>query len=454
LGTSNGISDPDSPISELSAKIDSLKRFPIKTSIIFAIGLSSFFAYYDITNYSYISPVLKTQWNVTDSDIAGGATMTIFGYVIGAIVITAVSDSKGRKTAFILSVIVLGVGSFLTSTAQNMTEMQIFRLLTGIGIGSEIVMASVYMGEISPRLKRGKYTSLIIVIGWAGLTASGPVSLVLIQQNELLGVDGWRIVMGLSGLPALVSLLFRVRMPESPRWLVSKGKIKEVNSVLSSLGLSPLKAREFHPSREGRGITKLFLDRKITLRIAFLTGVWFLTLVPIYASLLLVVEYVNQGFSLSESISINILSSVGFIAGGILSIQLAEKFERKYQIAVSGVIMGFGFILRGFLINDYIGLVIAGFITFAANAWLVSSLLTYTAENFPTKIRSSASGVTEGISRIIGAIGPFVFVFLQPFGFLNVMMGIALFSFVAAGIVLLGINTRGKPLEKLSNEQP
>ena len=90
-----------------------MQKIPLKNSVIIAISLASFFGHYDITNYSYISPILKTTWSIGDAEIAYGASMTIFGYVIGAICITVFSDSYGRKPALMLSILLLGAGSAL-----------------------------------------------------------------------------------------------------------------------------------------------------------------------------------------------------------------------------------------------------------------------------------------------------------------------------------------------------
>ena len=176
----------DDRAGELAARIDALQKIPLKTSVMIAISLASFFAYYDITNYSYISPILKNTWNIGDSEIAYGASMTIFGYVIGAICITVFADSYGRKPALILSILILGAGSTLSASSQDMTQMAVFRLLTGIGIGAEIAIVATYIGEMSPKSKRGKYTSMVILIGWAGLTSSGPISFLLIQQGHFM----------------------------------------------------------------------------------------------------------------------------------------------------------------------------------------------------------------------------------------------------------------------------
>jgi putative MFS transporter len=433
---------------DLGTKIDSLKRIPLSVGVLVAMSLSSFFTYYDITNYAYIAPVLKTTWSVGDDQIAVGASMVVLGYVIGAFSLTVLADSYGRRSAFMISVLILGVGSFLSASSQDMTQMSIFRLLTGIGIGSEIAISSTYISELSPKSKRGRYISIIVMLGWMGLAASGPISLALIQMN-LAGIEGWRLVMAIPGIAAFISLFLRLRMPESPRWLLSKGRIAEANSVLVSMNIMPVEKYELQPTKS---IIQFFKNRTVVSRAVLLAAVWFFVFVPVYASLLLVVEYVNQGYSLTESISINIISGIGFVAGAILSIPIAERIERKYQISIAGSIMGAAFILRGMLINDFAGLVIAGFIAFAANAWLATSLYAYTSESFPTKMRSSGSGIVEGSGRAFSAIGPIIFVLLQPYGFMNLMIGMSLFSFATAAAVLCGPRTRGQSLESLNKE--
>jgi putative MFS transporter len=447
----------DGPFYELGSKIDRLDRIPLRLSVIVAISLASFFTYYDVSNYAYASPVLKNVWGVSDAEIATGASLTILGYVIGALCITLLADYRGRRTAFIMSILLLGIGSIMSALSQNMSQLMIFRLLTGVGIGSELAIASVYIGEISPKSKRGRYTSLLTVLGWLGLTASGPISLFLLQ-DRLVGAEvGWRVVFGIAGAVAFISLPFRMRMPESPRWLLSKGRLEETNKVLQSLGVSKLEATGWHPDayhQESASRLHSLRSRVAVRRIVLLGAVWLLALIPVYSSLLLVVEYVNQGYTISQSISINLLSGVGFVAGGTAAILLADKMERKHQIALASLGLSIGFIMRGFLVNDFGGLVFAGFIAFFSNAWVVTALLVYTAENFDTRIRSSAAGIVEGSSRGLAALAPLIFIALQPHGFMNVMLGIALFSLVGACLVMLfGIRTRGQPLEGLSREQ-
>jgi MFS family permease len=94
--------------------------------VILAISLASFFTYYDISNYAYISPSIKEAWNLEDSDIVLGASVTVLGYVIGSIGITAYADRYGRKPALIISILVLAIGSIFSSLSQNVTQMVLF----------------------------------------------------------------------------------------------------------------------------------------------------------------------------------------------------------------------------------------------------------------------------------------------------------------------------------------
>jgi putative MFS transporter len=452
-----------------------------------AISLASFFAYYDISNYAYISPSIKEQWNLLDSDIALGASMTVLGYVIGSFGITAYADRYGRKPAIIISITTLAAGSMLAAVSQNMTQLIAFRLLTGIGIGSEIAVVGSYIAEMSPRTKRGRYTSLILVLGWTGITLSGPIALSLIQEGQSgkMVIEPWRVILGLAAVPALIGLVLRLKMQESLRWLLSRGRLKETNQSLIALGMQriggstdahstpnaiywqeqqPQQGKQYQSDLSLKDTKQTAVPKNVastslllTLRyytksrILILATVWFLVLIPIYSSLLLVTEYVRQGYDVVDSVFINVIASTGFVAGGLWAITCADKFERKYQIVIASVIMASAFILRGALIQDYFGLVASSTLAFGANAWLMTSLIAYTGENFPTLIRSTGTGIVEGVGRLIATSGPFIFVLLQPFGFFNMMIGLALFPIAASIIMLIvGKNTLNVSLETLN----
>jgi len=180
-------------------------------------------------------------------------------------------------------------------------------------------------------------------------------------------------------------------------------------------------------------------------------GVWFSILVPTSASTLLVVKYVNQGYTTTQSFAATTIASVAYGAGVCISIMIVDKFESKYQFVIASLIRGIAFILHRLLIHDYVALAAAGFIGFAANSCLTACLFDYTAENFPTRLRSMASGTVEGAGSSLSTLGPIILVLRHPFGFLKMMIGLASFLFVAAAvIILLGKRSVGVSLEQLN----
>jgi putative MFS transporter len=180
-------------------------------------------------------------------------------------------------------------------------------------------------------------------------------------------------------------------------------------------------------------------------------GIWSMSLVPIFASLLLVVLYVNQGYSISQAVAITTIGTFGLLVGASLSVLLADKVERKYQVSVAAVVMGLSFILRGLLIHDYNALIYSSFLGFAANFWLFTSLSVYASESFPTQIRATISGFIQGAANAIAITGPIIIVALQHLGFVASMIYMSLFFFVAVILtVLFGRPTVGRSLEELN----
>jgi MFS transporter, putative metabolite:H+ symporter len=450
--------DKDDIASIIGSRIDKLGRIPVKRSIIIAISLAGFFALYDVSNFQYISPVLKSDWHLTDAQIAYAISTRILGQVIGAFCMAIYADWKGRKPALIITLMILAIGSILVAISTDIFQVSMFRLLTGIGIGAEVVIAAAYIGEMSPRSMRGRYTSVIFLIGAIGFASSGPASFMLLQQANIMGIDSWRIVMAIPTVVALLLLRLRYSMLESPRWLLSKGRIKKTNMVLVKLGLAPIHQDQeiiedsttIAPKKTNI-LLHSFNNRRVLSRASLFASLWFLILVSGGAGNLLVVEYVNQGYTTTQSVAITTVGGVGYVMGACLSIMIADKFERKHQFVIASLIMGIAFILRGLLIHDYVGLAAASFIGFAANSWVIACLFTYTAENFPTRIRSIASGAVEGIGSGLSSVGPIIFVLLNPFGFLNMMIGLASFLFAAAAaVILLGNRSVGISLEQLN----
>ncbi|MPZ06841.1 MAG: MFS transporter [Nitrososphaeraceae archaeon] len=266
---------------ELGRSLDSLTRIPIKTTVFIALSFAIFLSYYDIASFPYVSPIIKKNWDVSDTQIAFGVSMNIVGFLIGPICITLFADSYGRKNAIMVTVLILGIGSILEGVSQNMSQLGIFKLLAGAGGGAAITIVSVYIGEMSPKSKRGRYTSIPILLGVIGLVFSGAIAILLMEQDYVFGItiiNGWRVILIIPGIAVFLALLFGWLLPESPRWLLSKGKLEKTNATLESMGIARIESsvEEDNNRIKNGGMLRLFSiyfvrSKHLLLRLILLT---------------------------------------------------------------------------------------------------------------------------------------------------------------------------------------
>ncbi|RPI98158.1 MAG: MFS transporter [Candidatus Aminicenantes bacterium] len=183
----------------------------------------------------------------TPSQIGWAMSSALAGCLIGALVSGALSDRFGRKRLLILAGLFFTISAVWTALAADFTVFVVFRLIGGIGIGLASNLSPMYIAEISPAEIRGRFVSvnqLTIVIGilaaqvvnWliarpvpAGATAAE----ILASWN---GQTGWRWMFGAEAVPAFLFFVLMFLVPESPRWLVKKGRPEEAGRVLAKVG--------------------------------------------------------------------------------------------------------------------------------------------------------------------------------------------------------------------------
>jgi len=156
--------------------------------------------------------------------------------LIGATVITtcsgAISDAVGRRPMLILSAALYFVGSLVMLWSPNVYILLLARLLDGFGIGLAVTLVPVYISETSPPEIRGLLNTLPQFTGSGGMF----LSYCMIFGMSLTASPSWRVMLGVLGIPSVFYLIFAfLYLPESPRWLVSKGKMSEAKKVLQRL---------------------------------------------------------------------------------------------------------------------------------------------------------------------------------------------------------------------------
>ncbi|TRM75469.1 MFS transporter, partial [Sulfolobus sp. B5] len=212
------------------ARVDRLPTWGLSYAIIWAMGFSFFITLYDVINVGFALPYIP--FVVTGFQASLVASLGLWGYVVGAPLFSYFADIIGRRPTLIFTALLTAIGSLGDALSVNYPMLAAFRFITGMAIGADLVLVMTYMSEMSPSAKRGRYTNLAFIGGWAGI-GIGP----FIAANIVTSIPsiGWRIVFLVGAILAFLALAIRAYAPETVRFLASKGKFDEAEKIISSM---------------------------------------------------------------------------------------------------------------------------------------------------------------------------------------------------------------------------
>ena len=218
-------------------RLDRLPGWPLPRFDLFVLGLAYFFVFYDITDIGFGMPAIVKQFNLSTNDVKFVAiAIGLVGYIVGSNLVGALAARRGRRLAFLVSLLVSGLGSLGTAFATGVVSLSLWRFLTGMGVGAALNLASTYVGELSPSAQRGRISVRMFMIGIMGQAITPFVALALVPNFHI----GWRLLFAIGAFIGLAGVLFARRLPESPRWLIEHGHLKEAEDWSSRWsGASP-----------------------------------------------------------------------------------------------------------------------------------------------------------------------------------------------------------------------
>lgn len=153
---------------ELNARIDRLPRWGLSPVVYFVLGLSYFFAFYEISAIAFTLPTLTKRFDITEAQAAYPVAANLLGYAVGAYALGNIANYMGRRRALILTVMVLTLGGLLTALSWDVWSLSAFRFVTGFGVGAKIALAATIMAEFSPSRLRGRYLQINYLWGALG----------------------------------------------------------------------------------------------------------------------------------------------------------------------------------------------------------------------------------------------------------------------------------------------
>jgi MFS transporter, putative metabolite:H+ symporter len=447
---------PEGRGARLIARLERIPEWSLPYSFLAIIGLGYFFVFYDITDIGFGLPAIATQFHLTGSEsLFLALAIGLIGYIVGSFVIGTFADRYGRLTMLLVTFGLTAVGSFGDAVATNLFLLSLWRFVTGMGVGAGLNLVSTYIGELSPAARRGRISVFTFMIGILGQAVTPFVALALVPTFAV----GWRLLFVIGGAVAVVGVGLQNLLPESPRWLVTHGRLDEAETVIARMEgtargrgnvLAPPVVSDVSLER-GRFPTRYLFQSPYRLRLALFVAMWFLWYIGNYAFLGDAATLLSDhGVSIASSILYLAVGAVGYPIGAVLMLVTADRVERHFLIVGASVVWFVGMVLIGSL---------AGALPITAGSFLASLALgmylqvayTYTAESFPTRARTSGFAWSDGLGHLGGAVGALVLpALVAATSFLFGFSAVGVTGLAAGVLALLGPRSTGQRLEGVS----
>jgi putative MFS transporter len=409
-------------------------------------GFAWTFVAMEILLVGFTVPVFIGLWDISGS-LAGWITASaLAGSLVGSVIFGRLADLIGRRRIFVGAILWYASFTALTALAWGPWSVSGFRFLAGIGLGALLVVDPSMLSEYLPPQNRGRFLVFLDFFWPVGLLLATGLSWVFLDQVG--GENGWRYLFLAASFPAFLAFVARLNLPESPYWLARRGRTKEAAGVLEEITGRPVSADELDVPEERRASVRELVSEKLRGRSAMIVLVW-IALNISYYGLFLWLPFVLQD---EQDFSINVylllaLSALSQFPGYAASIWLVERIGRKPTLTLFlalGGVSALTFALADTQAVYVASLFFVGF--FNLGAW--GAVYPYTAELFPTHVRSSAFGMVEGFGKGAAIGGPYLFGALIDWSGDTVwsLVFVALVMAAGATAMLFGRETRGERL--------
>lgn len=440
-----------------------LERLPVTRPVLWArgcVGMATFFDGYTTIALAYALPILAKEWGLAPATTAAIISSGYLGQLFGAIFFGWLAERIGR-----LPVLAICIGIFAAMSAAcifswSASSLMLFRFLQGIGTGGEVPVASAYVNELSGAKKRGRFFLLYELLFLVGLTAAGGIGYFLVPSL------GWQAMFVVGMVPVLLVMPLRFFLSESPRWLITRGRLADAEKVVAKLEVSALQHGQPlpepravlpaapTPSRQAGSWRELF-SPLYGPRTLLLWAMWFgayminnglLTWLPtLYKTVfnMPIDQAIGYGFA---------MTGIALIASFICAITIDKVGRRNWY---TGALLFAAIpLLALWWLGATTPVMVFALATpaFAALQTVTYSLYLYSGELYPTRLRSLGAGLGSAWLRAGSITGPWVIGLIMTSG--SIAPVFLTFAVVAGltGLVVLrwAPETTGRALEEVS----
>jgi putative MFS transporter len=448
------------PASSIAERLERLPIGRFHRRFISLVSLGEWFDMYDLFMVAYIGAALESSNFLSLHQFSQLIAAGFLGMFLGTVLFGLGSDRMGRRSAFILMLLLYSAFTFLGAMARSATWLIVWRFFAGIGIGAEIVVIDTYVSELVPSHARGRFVAITQVIGFTSVPVVALLSRLLVPTHFL--ISGWRWVMLIGAAGALLAWYMRLGLPESPRWLESAGRNDEAEEIVGRLERGEEDIRRTRSTVSKQAVIKTSEWRSILSGFAELWKAQYRkrTLMMVVFQTLQTFGFygfanwaptflLKRGIGLLPSLNYALLIAVIAPVGPLVATFTADRLERKWTILTLALLIaafGLGFAIWA---SPIMIIVSGSLVTFCTN-WFSAIFHSYQSELFPTRIRATGVGFTYSWSRLSAAFSAFLIAALLKHGVTAVFAMLAAAMIGVALVIAVGPPTNRKSLEELS----
>lgn len=438
-------------------------RWHTKARVI--MGSATFFDAFDALSLAFVMPVLVGLWHLGPTEIGVLIAAGYLGQVIGALLFGWLAERRGRVPSATLAVGIMSVMSVASAFTGNFQMLFLARFVQGIGVGGEVPVAAAYINELSQAHGRGRFFILYELIFPLGLLGAAQIGAFVVPRF------GWEYMFLIGGIPGVLIAALILRLSESPRWLIAKGRLDEAERIIEQLEAATTK-RNLDPTRD-----RIEVDARLASLHAGLQNPrkasWKELFSPIYRGRTLIVwvlwassYFVANGINnwlpslyktvyhlpLQESLHMasisNVLSTCAVLACAFLIDRVGRRRWAMGCFVLSGALLATLGILGA---DDPRSVMLLASSAYAVMGTTTVMLYLYTPEIYPTRMRAIGTGLATSWLRAASAAAPaIVGVVLSEQGVAAVFLMFALTTIVGLIAATRMIETTNRALEEIS----
>ncbi|MFJ8237732.1 MFS transporter [Ureibacillus sp. NPDC094379] len=411
------VSDP------ISVKTNGISR----NKLLRVAGIGWLFDAMDVGILSFVIAALAVDWGLSSSQMGWIGSINSIGMAVGALIFGVFADKVGRKTIFIWTLVIFSVASGLSAFTTTLAVFLILRFFVGMGLGGELPVASTLVSESVEAKERGRVVVLLESFWAAGWLLAAIISYFVIPA-EFWPIEGWRVALLLTAIPAFYAVYIRLHLPDSPQF-TAKAEAKKRSIIQNMVDV---------------------WSKKYSRSTLMLWIVWFTVVFSYYGMFLwLPSVMVGKGFDLITSFKYVLIMTLAQLPGYFTAAWFIERLGRKFVLvtyllgtAVSAFIFGNAETITILLTSG----ILLSF--FNLGAW--GALYAYTPEQYPTVIRGTGTGMAAAVGRVGGIFGPLLVGWLLAAGYeigsiFAIFCGAIIIG--AAAVLFLGKETKQTELE-------